>query len=360
MSNKLIFCFDGTSNEPADSNDFTEDTSISNILKLHIFLGGNLKNEPNSKTPNQRSFYYSGVGTRGNWLQKILNSMFAPASFDISDILEEAKDDLNRHYKNGDEVYIFGFSRGAAIARIFASKCTQEIQFIGVFDTVAAIKGKGLDLNPETYPSSGVLFENGTMDKRIKKAVHLVSIDEKRLAFQPTLINKREGVEEIWFAGVHSDIGGGYWFDALSDITLDFMINKINNLGENNSLQILDIWEINFTNFKEKEYYICRDDIVIKHFCTGILHKQNRSKIISKNTLAPRVVRVNVDDKASKLPPVIHYTVIDRFNKIVDYRPYALRNTKYKVMDSKGNVEEQVRNGIEGLDKDWRLLKKKS
>jgi hypothetical protein len=95
-----------------------------------------------------------------------------------------------------------------------------------VFDTVAATRGS-LDLNPDTYPASGIVFENGTIGKNIEKAVHLVSIDEKRLAFQPTLFNKDDRVTEVWFSGVHSDVGGGYWYDGLSDITLKFMIDSI-------------------------------------------------------------------------------------------------------------------------------------
>lgn len=56
---KLIFCFDGTCNAPEDSADFFEDTSISNILKLHAFFGGKLspKNGPNATLKEQHSFF---------------------------------------------------------------------------------------------------------------------------------------------------------------------------------------------------------------------------------------------------------------------------------------------------------------
>ena len=121
---KLIFCFDGTCNDPADSGDFFEDSSISNIVKLHSFFGGKLSplNGENDATPGQHSFYYSGVGTRGNWLTQKFNSMFAPAYGDTADILHEAAKDLKKYGKDEDEIYIFGFSRGAAIARMFAAK----------------------------------------------------------------------------------------------------------------------------------------------------------------------------------------------------------------------------------------------
>ena len=224
---KLIFCFDGTCNDPGDAGDFSHDGSISNVLKLHALLGGKLtpRNGENDKTPGQRSFYYSGIGTYGGYFRKKLNAMFAPPGADMEQILASGKKDLDENFKDGDEIFIFGFSRGAAIARMFASKIGKEsgrrVKFLGVFDTVAATKNS-LDLDPDTFPASGIVFEDGTMGEHIDEAAHLVSIDEKRIAFQPTLFNKDKRVTEVWFAGVHSDIGGGYWFDGLSDITLKF------------------------------------------------------------------------------------------------------------------------------------------
>ena len=81
---KLIFCFDGTGNEAEDANSSRsllglggiKDASITNILKLHLLLGGNLKTHPIGQA--QMSFYYSGVGTYGGLLQKIRNRIFAP------------------------------------------------------------------------------------------------------------------------------------------------------------------------------------------------------------------------------------------------------------------------------------------
>ena len=245
---KLIFCFDGTCNDPADAGDFFEDSSISNIVKLHAFFGGKLSplNGENMVTPGQRSFYYSGVGTRGNWLTQKFNAIFAPPYGDMGDILDEAIDDLKKYTDNEVEIYIFGFSRGAAIARMFAAKIGIDmgvkVKFLGVFDTVAATRGS-LDLNPNTFPASGIIFEDGTMGSHIQEAAHLVSIDEKRVTFQPTLFNKDNRITEVWFAGVHSDIGGGYWFDGLSDISLKFMLDRVKD-----KLHVLAISDIGSCN----------------------------------------------------------------------------------------------------------------
>lgn len=352
---KLIFCFDGTCNDPSDSGDYFSDSSISNVLKLHALFGGSLspKNAANKDIKGQRSFYYSGVGTRGGWLRQKFNAALAPADQDIEEILDEAKKDLKKHCKNGDEIYIFGFSRGAAIARMFAAKHvdSRKVRFLGVFDTVAATKGS-LDLKKGTYPASGIVFENGTLGRHVQEAVHLVSIDEKRLAFQPTLFNHdKKRITEIWFAGVHSDIGGGYWFDGLSDITLDFMCGRAAAAG----LQVLKPSQIKYKTLKDtdKEYKdaedaICNDDIAILPLANGVLHEQQRGGVAAK-ILAPRLVRINVKDQPSKDNiPILHHTVCERFYQVSGYRPYALRNRKFRVMDSHGQVSG-VYTGIEGL-----------
>ena len=170
---KLIFCFDGTCNDPSDSGDFFSDSSISNVLKMHALFGGQLKNmgQEHKDAPGQRSFYYSGVGTRGSWFRQKINSMFAPPGADMNDILEEAEKHLKDNHKVGDEIFVFGFSRGAAIARMFAAKHVQgkEVKFLGVFDTVAATK-KSLDLRKDTFPPAELFLkmaQSVPMSKRL-------------------------------------------------------------------------------------------------------------------------------------------------------------------------------------------------
>lgn len=342
---KLIFCFDGTCNSPQDSDDYFADSSISNVLKLHIFLGGKLNptNGNNSDTPKQQSFYYSGVGTRGNWLTRKFNALFAPPYGDMEDILAKANEDLSHHFSIDDEIYIFGFSRGAAIARMFAAHLPYKVKFLGVFDTVAATRGS-LDLNPDTYPASGIVFENGTLGQHIESAVHLVSLDEKRIVFQPTLFNQDARVLELWFSGVHSDIGGSYWFDGLSDITLQFMLNKVRD-----KLKVLNLQQIDFDSLKIKgaQDELGIDDIAIKPLPDGTMHTQIRTNT-NASTLAPRLLRVNVKDVTSEYTPIIHHSVVERFKLKTGYRPYALRNARFCIMDKQGETSE-VHQGINSL-----------
>ena len=75
---------------------------------------------------------------------------------------------------------------------------------------------------------------------KVDVALHAVAIDEKRSAFAPTLWVREEGVdaiegqkiEQVWFPGVHSNIGGSYLDARLSDITLDWMIKRVSNLTD--------------------------------------------------------------------------------------------------------------------------------
>ena len=271
--------------------------------------------------------------------------MIAPPHGDMEDIIEQAQNDLDEHHEDGDKIYIFGFSRGAAIARMFAAHCGKEVEFLGVFDTVAATRGS-LDLNPDTYPASGIVFEDGTMGEHIKKAVHLVSIDEKRLAFQPTLFNKDNRITEIWFSGVHSDVGGGYWFDGLSDITLKFMLDSISD-----DLKILESDDLDYNDLKIKgaQDRICWDDLNVKPLSNGVLHEQKR-KGISAKTLSPRLVRVNTNDHPSSHTPIIHHSVCNRFNDVTSYRPYAMRDKKFFVMKDNRTIDNNAEFvGVSGL-----------
>ncbi|WP_170309540.1 T6SS phospholipase effector Tle1-like catalytic domain-containing protein [Litorilituus lipolyticus] len=342
---KLIFCFDGTCNEPSDAQDYFSDGSISNILKLHLYFGGQLQplNTENSQTPDQQSYYFSGVGTRGNWLKRKFNALFAPPYSDMDDILAEANEHLMQCYQEGIEIFVFGFSRGAAIARMFAAQLKYPITFLGVFDTVAATRGS-LDLNPATFPASGIVFENDILGAHIEEAVHLLALDEKRVLFQPTLFNKDKRITEVWFAGVHSDIGGSYWFDGLSDISLSFMLSKVSDrlifiAPENINYQALK------TNGAQDE--ICFDDLVIKPLIKGTLHSQQRSNMNAK-TLALRVVRVNVAEQKSDYLPLIHHTVAKRYQQVEDYRPYSLRNLPYQVLLETGEISEPCK-GVHDL-----------
>ncbi|MCG8642471.1 MAG: DUF2235 domain-containing protein [Desulfobacterales bacterium] len=348
---KIILCFDGTCNDPNDAKKKKniklelKDASISNIFKLHLLLGGGVsKGEEHIK--GQKSFYYSGVGTYGNKLLQWFNAGLALPNMDVGRIIKKASVDLAKNYQKDDEVFIFGFSRGAAIARRFAATMNKHVRavnpnaplitvkFLGVFDTVASIGFPNLD--DDKKPISDVKFENCTVADTVETALHMVSLDDKRTAYMPTLMAYDEKrVTEIWFTGGHSDIGGGYRYDGLSDITLNYLIEAIAEQG----LEIRSPLQINFESDECRELGLAYDDIAIQPNPMGKIHQQDRSLLLEW-TLTHRDLRVHLDQPADgrDLPlPLIHHTVVDRIHGDSDYRPVSLSK---RTLD--GRVENEI------------------
>ncbi len=339
MKETLIFCFDGTCNDPEDAEDRAKDGSITNILKLHILFGGDLSNEAKIPTDNgsqQRSFYYSGVGTYGFLLQKFYNMAFAPENADVRRILNAAIDDLKDHHHEDCRVLIFGFSRGAALARRFAAVAKKKtgiknlkIDFLGVFDTVAAISGT--DFSAETKPASDVVFENGIMSQDVLKAVHLVALDENRVTFQPTLFDHEPDsnrITEIWLPGVHADVGGGYWFDGLSDLALEYMVNKIREecVGY---VRIINPKEVDYVQLNdEDDTQITNDCMTRKALVNGKLH-EHKPIILRGKRLHSRKIRIAKGSPG--VHPRVHASVRLRYKEVPDYRPRALEGAQYVV-----------------------------
>ena len=156
-SKAIVFSFDGTGNEPSDAGEFVEDESITNVLKLHLLLGGGMGEEGEvlgDGKGKQLAFYYNGIGTREEGRSvpglgrviSFVNMAFAPTWGDAKRILREARRDFEKSYNTGDRVAVFGYSRGAALARKFVSQLLEDekcgsVAFLGVFDTVAAMNG---------------------------------------------------------------------------------------------------------------------------------------------------------------------------------------------------------------------------
>ena len=339
MKETLIFCFDGTCNDPEDAGNSEEDESITNILKLHILFGGDLNNEAKIQIDDdsqQRSFYYSGVGTYGGPLKRIFNMAFAPENADVGRILNAAIDDLRDHHHEDCRVLVFGFSRGAALARRFAAVAKKKtgiknlkIDFLGVFDTVASISGT--DFSPETKPASDVVFENGIMSQEVLKAVHLVALDENRVTFQPTLFDHEtnsDRITEVWFPGVHSDVGGGYWNDGLSDLALEYMVKKIRQecVGY---VRTINPGEVDYVQLNDKDgTQITNEHITRKALVNGKLH-EHRPIIFRRTRLHARKARIA--EGPPEVYPRIHTSVRLRFKEVSGYRPRALSGVQYVV-----------------------------
>lgn len=109
-----------------------------------------------------------------------------------------------------------------------------EIAFVGVWDTVGAV-GMPIDfLKPFVNWICPRKFDELTPGK-VGRACHALAIDDERATFHPELWNElgaRAGqVEQVWFAGVHSNVGGGYAKHGMSLVTLDWMMSEVEQRG---------------------------------------------------------------------------------------------------------------------------------
>jgi hypothetical protein len=358
MAKILYFNFDGTSNQPEDAiqklsavKSTIENENISNVLKFHLLLGGQLKtvndHETTIHTNGSKSFYYQGVGTYGSFPARLINSALAPEKCDVANILNMAKESFKANFNESvDYIVLTGFSRGAALARRFASIINDEVGrkiiIEAVCDTVASI-GKP-NLSKTDRPKNAVVFEKGhTLPSNVIKALHCVSLDEKRNVFQPTLMNQDGRVLELWFAGAHSDVGGGYWYDGLSDLVLRFMLDWFEEQSEL-AIEFKTPYTINYEDLTPNpKINISFDDMQIDPSAFAPSHEQERMSFIEDITLSDRLLcRIKEERIISATEqdcPLVHWSVAERiFNPRVDYKPASLQGL-HRILYDDGMTE---------------------
>jgi len=223
MPNTLIVNCDGTwQNDKA--------ARPSNVRKFDMCLSPR----------KQLALYLPGVGAeRGqSLLGKWLGGAFGLGAHGLRN---RAYKWIGRYWVPGDRICFTGFSRGAAVARMTAAYITKKgikyrgkthfppIDFLGCWDTVASF---GIPINLGPIPFQKInLFHNLEVGQMVKDAVHIVALDENREGFMPSLMNQREGIQEVWAVGTHSDVGGGEPDPGLSDITLSYMMREAQKAG---------------------------------------------------------------------------------------------------------------------------------
>ena len=180
-----------------------------------------------------------------------------------------------------------------------------RIRFVGVWDTVDAVGGPFHTSDVINAVFHRVKFPDRILSDKVDQAVHALSIDEARAAFGPVLWEAKSNVEQVWFAGVHSNVGGGYPKQGMSLVTLDWMMQK----AQQNGLRILSddrkgYWE--HGNVDDK-MYDSRADL-------GVFYRWK-----------PRnMQKLWVDQKAGTVPP-IHLSVLERIAHGTDgYAPGTL------------------------------------
>jgi uncharacterized protein (DUF2235 family) len=265
MAKRLVVCCDGTWNT-ADRGGGSTSTNVPRVYKDVV--------ERDEQGVEQTTYYHEGVGTsRG---KRLRGGAFG---FGLSDDVKDCYRFVVKNFEPGDELFFFGFSRGAFTARStaglvrnsgvlrpeeagrideaydlyrkrtahprsdearrFRESYSREtgIRFIGVWDTVGAL---GIPLSGPRW--ANVInrrwqFHDTDLSTTVDSACQAIAIDEKRKAFEPTIWKQQSNapasqqLEQVWFAGVHSDAGGGYASRQLADITLWWMKDRAASSG---------------------------------------------------------------------------------------------------------------------------------
>jgi uncharacterized protein (DUF2235 family) len=107
------------------------------------------------------------------------------------------------------------------------------ILFIGVWDTVGALGPPGV--LGQVFNKNKYQYHDVGLNGSIQNAYHALAIDERRKPFAPTLWTRPPGwtgrLEQAWFPGVHSNVGGGYAPDGLANEALHWIAEKAEALG---------------------------------------------------------------------------------------------------------------------------------
>jgi uncharacterized protein (DUF2235 family) len=217
-----LYAFDGTGNEDEDND--------TNVLQFFRAYNDPLKNDDPDKPLG--SLYLKGIGT----LARTLVGEGLAEAFGIGghDRVNQALRRLRNNAEAGDTVVdIVGFSRGAAIAISFANRILQavpdglvQVRFIGVWDIVGQFGVPGEHINAG---------HDLRAPRHCLKCYHAMALDETRAFFPLTRLLRADAsdlpVVEVWFRGVHSDIGGGNGNLGLNWIALNWMYENARRHG---------------------------------------------------------------------------------------------------------------------------------
>lgn len=258
MGRNLVVCLDGTGNQVGNHR---PSTNVVTTFQLADVRNENM----------QLAYYDPGVGTfspsgftaAGRWLSRLAGLAFG---LGLKDNVTQAYAWLMENWRPGDRVYLFGFSRGAYAVRVLVGLLNQpgllrpgsENLIPYAYQQYRSHRGHELDgefsssfcwrptpvltdLPPEardtsahsvpiayvglwdSVAASGMFRSNhlpSTADlPNVARVRHAVSIDEARVPFRVGLVTPRpwdaDSMEEVWFAGVHSDVGGTFENDTV-------------------------------------------------------------------------------------------------------------------------------------------------
>ncbi|MEZ5304930.1 MAG: DUF2235 domain-containing protein [Verrucomicrobiales bacterium] len=230
-----LYAFDGTWNKP-DSKDDGKDQDTNVRKFLHYYAAGD--SEANSDRSAFEEIYKSGVGTRAGILGRIVGGLTgAGGHIRVDECLGTFRELWRRNQGEDRTVDVIGFSRGAATALDFCNRLAKgveidgkrvrpEVRFLGLWDVVSAFGVPGLLIDAARKVDVGWDLD---LPPNVAHCFHAMALDEGRQAFDAHRLDPEhddENVEELWFRGVHSDVGGGNTNIDRSNISLCWMLQR--------------------------------------------------------------------------------------------------------------------------------------
>lgn len=361
MAKNIVVFSDGTGQEGGA-------VSNTNVYKTFQMI--------ESRSDRQISFYDRGLGIG------ILEVLSSVTGFGISRNILECYRFIYDNFSDGDKIFLFGFSRGAATVRSLAgfidlfgilpasrpdliekayeiyeisdeterleraddfvqnnSNLWCDVHFMGVWDTVAAlgVPWRAVSMVLDKVPFSRHTFHDFKLSKRVKHARHAIAIDDKRKTFHPIpwredLVEDDQTLKQVWFAGMHTDVGGGYKEHELSDVPFVWMLREAIQEG----LRIYARHEVECFPSEQGEMHDSRSG------WARLFREAER------NCPPPEWLKNGM--------PTVHESVIERAANNESYKPWVL-NGDYQPAPRRNDVQEltnvleQLEEYLKGLDR---------
>lgn len=272
MKTRLVIFADGTWNSPSSTDNGKPVPT--NVLSGFV----DTVREHCENGDEQIVYYEEGVGT-GDSRDQFLGGLFGKG---IDDRILDLYRFIVERYTPGTEIFLLGFSRGAYTVRslvglinncgilrkeylskakrayfIYRSHSQKNhpqsdeceffrdhfshplthstIKFVGVWDTVGSL---GIPFKLGRISQKKYRFHDVKLSWIVENAYHALALDETRVFFAPTLWQKKNGtdrpnqkLEQVWFSGVHSDVGGGYASGDLFKLPMHYLLTRAKEHG---------------------------------------------------------------------------------------------------------------------------------
>lgn len=269
MKKRIVLCADGTWNEPEQVDEKTGRRRPTNVLKVARAV----RPEATNRT-EQVVYYLVGIGGDSDGIDKWTDGAFGNG-------MERNVRSLYRflvfNYMPDDEIYLFGFSRGAFTVRTLAGfmnvvgllekedefytpdlyalyesstpndspqwqhafrnvrrrRPCPPIRFVGVWDTVGSLGAPGA--LGQLFNRNKYKYHDIGLNPHIENAYHAMAIDERRGPFAPSLFSRPADwsgtLQQAWFPGFHCNVGGSSDPDGVANEALHWMVEKAEALG---------------------------------------------------------------------------------------------------------------------------------